>query len=370
MIAGGGIGTYLRNVVPAVAAVRPNWHVTALVRDAAPAPESLRHASNISIRRCDAPIYSMREQWSLREAIPADADLFWAPHYNIPLALPRRVPLAVTVHDVMHLTRPEYRASIAKRAYAHRMFQAVRARASAIVFDSSFTAGQFRRHVGEPTGTTSVVHLGVADDWRGTPPGPNRASSRPYVVFVGYHKPHKNLRGLLEAFGRIVDRVPHDLVIAGRSEGLATADKTLARAAAALGDRVTFTGEVDEATLRGCVAFADLLVQPSFDEGFGLPPLEAMAIGCACLVSTAGSLPEVCADAAAYCDPSDPGSIASAMLSLLADADARRRLVARGRSHSARFRWSDCAELTARVLTDAMLVRTHGQPSPAFTART
>jgi glycosyltransferase involved in cell wall biosynthesis len=281
--------------------------------------------------------------------------VFWSPHYNIPLALPRRIPLVATVHDVMHLTRPEYRDSVAKRAYARGMFRALRARASTILFDSAFTAEQFHRHVGAPKCATSVVHLGVADEWRGTPPAAKRTNPRPFVMFVGLHKPHKNLRGLLDAFGRIIDRVPHDLLIAGRSDGLATADRGLAHAAAALGDRVVFTGEIAEAELRGLVAAADLLVQPSFEEGFGLPPLEAMAVGCPCLVSRAGSLPEVCADAAAYCDPGDAISIADGMLRVLEDPGVRRRLIERGYEHSARYSWSRCADETASAIEKAMI---------------
>lgn len=358
MANGGGIGTYLRNLLPHVASLRPQWQFTLLVDGDSRQPSWIGE-SNIAARTCGAPIYSLREQWALRAACAVDADLFWSPHYNIPLSVPRRMRLAVTVHDIMHLTRPEYRVSVAKRVYTRVMFGAVRRHAALILFDSVFSARRFRQHVGPPVGITQVAELGVSDDWRAARSTQlARLCERPYVIFVGYQKPHKNLSGLLKAFGAIADKVPHDLVIVGRAGGLATPDLQVTRGAAALGDRVVFTGEVSDTELRAWVAHADLLVQPSFDEGFGLPPLEAMAIGCPCVVSNAGSLPEVCGDAAAYCDPYNPASIAEGIISVLGDDSYREQLVERGYARSQQFSWSRCADVTVGALEAALQART------------
>jgi glycosyltransferase involved in cell wall biosynthesis len=355
MMFGGGIGTYLRNLFPLVTQLRPNFRMTLLVPSGSGYRLAWVPSNAVEVVECAAPIYSIREQWALRAACPADASLVWSPHYNMPLALPRRTRLAVTVHDIMHLTRPEYRRSLTKRAYARAMFTAVRDRASLVLFDSKFVEEEFRKHVGDPRGITQVAPLGVSDDWRiGGGARPEVVGARPYIVFVGYHKPHKNLRGLLSAFQRVINRIPHNLLIAGRSEGLRTADAGIAAAAASLGDRVIFAGEIGPGELRGAVAHADLLVQPSFDEGFGLPPLEAMAMGCPCLVSRAGSLPEVCADAAAYCDAGDPASIADGIVALLDDGDLRQRLIQRGYERAAGYTWHRCADTTASALEGAM----------------
>jgi glycosyltransferase involved in cell wall biosynthesis len=342
----GGIGTYIRGVVPRIAALRQDWRISLIVKSRAIAgTPAWIDAPNVRFLPCDVPIYSVREQPALFAATPRDATVFWAPHYNLPLAV--RAPIVVTVHDVIHLARNEYRRRPLRRALARGMFAAVRRRARAILFDSAFTHEEFVRCVGQPVGASRVVHLGIGDEWRTAGCVPRQTQRpRPYIVYVGYRKPHKNLLGLLEAFRSLINDLPHDLVIVGRAEGLRTIAQRVNDTAAALTGRVVLTGEIDDETLRALVANAALLVQPSFYEGFGFPPLEAMAAGCPCVVSNAASLPEVCGDAAAYCNPDEPATIAAAIRDVLSSSAFRQELIDRGRSRAAMFTWQRCAEGT------------------------
>ena len=108
-----------------------------------------------------------------------------------------------------------------------------------------------------------------------------------------------------------------------------------------------------------------MLILPSFYEGFGFPPLEAMASGCPVVVSRAGSLPEVCGEAALYVDPGDPRGMAEAMMAVLTDAPLRQRLIGRGRERAAQFRWRESALRHLQVFEEVLAARS-GRKVGAF----
>ena len=299
----------------------------------------------------DAPIYGPREQLALASVAPR-ADLFWSPHYNIPLLRPTR--LAVTIHDVAHLAMPDASSGLLKRAYARFMFAQVRRRARSLLFDTAFSLEEFTRHVGAPRQPARVVHLAPADGWREAKVAhPERPIPEPYLVYVGNFKEHKNVPGLLRAFERARERIPHRLVLVGRRDGL-SADPKIPPLLQRMGNAVHATGELPAQEVRRYVAHADALVTASRYEGFGLPPLEAMAAGVPTLVSRAGSLPEICGDASLYCDPSDEPSVVRGLEQVATDAPLRAQLVARGRERAAAFSWNETARLTIEGLERAL----------------
>ncbi len=341
MLTASGIGTCLMNLVPRITAARPEWSFRLLGR-----PEELSNygwssAPNIAIVPFAPPIYGIAEQlrWPARSV--AGSDLLWSPHYNIPLRWRGR--LLVTVHDIAHLALPDIFRNPIHRGYATMMSQAVRRRADVIHFVSAFTQAEFIRSVGPPRGTSTVVHNGVDESWfRVEPPAGRR--ERPYLVYVGNVKPHKNLHRLLEAFALKMGELPHDLLIVGKREGFITGDGSIVGIAEQLGARVMFTGHVGDDALKETIAGADALVLPSFYEGFGLPPLEAMACGCPVLVARTASLPEVCGDAALYCDPFDVADMAKSLVQILTDEALRSTLRAKGRAQAASFTWETATE--------------------------
>lgn len=348
MLRHAGIGTYIRNVVPRVVARRPDWRFTFLASRRA-LPDWTLNARAL-VRPCSSDIYTIAEQVELPLKTPRSAALFWSPHYNVPVF--SRAPLVVTVHDVCHLAMPDIYGGAARGAYARYMFGTVRRRAREIVFDSDFTRSEFVRHVGEPARSTTAL-LGVDHVWRAAI-GSARPHPRPYVLFVGSGKPHKNLVALIKAFEMSrMALAGHDLVLLGSFQQRTIDDDALGLANM-LGARVRLVHDADDASVRAFVAGAAALVLPSLYEGFGLPALEAMAAGCPCLVSNVASLPEVCGDGALYCDPKDPADIARQLVRLVSDGELRARLVSAGRLRADRFDWDVTAERTASVLDRAL----------------
>jgi len=349
MLRHAGIGTYIRNVVPRVIAAHPNWRFTLLA-----APQAFpdwQTNGNTVVTTCASDIYTVREQLEIPLRIPRRADLFWSPHYNVPVL--SRLPLVVTVHDVCHLAMTELYGGAARSAYAKFMFGAVRHRASEILFDSDFTRTEFIRHVGEPRRATTAL-LGVDAVWR-LAGETVRPHERPYVLFVGSAKPHKNLGALLEAFGMSREEIPdHDMVLLGSFRRQRTIDSTAIAHANSLGDRVRIVADLGDEAVRAYVAHAAALVLPSLYEGFGLPAVEAMAAGCPCLVSNAASLPEVCATGALYCDPTNPADIARQLVRLLSDTELRATLVRAGRLRAAALDWDETARHTTSALNRAL----------------
>jgi glycosyltransferase involved in cell wall biosynthesis len=342
-----GIGTYLRNVLPRLVPLYRGGGVR-LIGDA---DELSRHAwargDGVAIIDCRDPIYSLREQLRLPRLIPADCPLLWSPHFNVPLFY--RGTLLVTIHDVLHLARPQYMPGIHKRLFARALLSGVRRKASAVICNSRFTASELMRVVGVPAAKIEVIYLGVDESWFAVERGA-RPHDKPYFVFVGNVKAHKNVAGLIDAFARITAKVPHDLVIVGRTEGFITADVGARARAAPLSGRVRFAGLVDDALLRRYVAWADALVLPSHYEGFGLPPLEAMACGCPAIVSDRASLPEICGDAALYCNPDDADDIAARMLEAATSEATRARLREQGLARAREFTWDRCARETVALI--------------------
>jgi glycosyltransferase involved in cell wall biosynthesis len=286
-------------------------------------------------RPMQSRIYTVRELLEVPLRIPRSADIVWSPNYNAPLVSPGR--LVVTIHDTCHLALPELFGGLVKQTYARFMFGNVRRRAHHVICDSEFTAREVENRVGIERSRLSVVYPGASTEWPAvTPP---RIPGRPYILYVGNVKPHKNLGRLLEAFQRLAARIPHDLVIVGKREGFATPDRAVGQDAAALGDRVRFTGEVSDAALRDFYAGSDLLVFPSLYEGFGFSPLEAMAAGIPVAASHAASIPEVCGPAAFYFDPYSVDDMVNVIEHGLSDEPARAAMRIAGVAVVGRYSW-------------------------------
>lgn len=351
MIRASGIGTYISELLPRLIAARPELGFALLGSVSLLQELPWTRTSNVRIIEMDVPIYSMREQIALARRVPPDSSVFWSPHYNIPLVWRGR--LVVTVHDVAHLALPHIFGGFHRQAYARFMLRRISRSANSILTPSEFTRMEFERLVGVPRGRLEVVHNGVNQEWFNVAPSPS-PHPKPYLLYVGNVKPHKNLGRLVEAFGQLASRIPCDLLILGKDEGLRTGDSAVPVTAGRLGPRVQLVGAVPQGLLRRYVAHAEALVLPSLYEGFGLTPLEAMACGRPTIVARAASLPEVCGDAACYFDPLDSTSIAEAILLVLQDAKLQETLRCRGLERARRFTWERSAQATLAIL-DGML---------------
>jgi len=355
MVLAAGIGTYLRQLVPRARQALPGFDLCLLGNLETLQRFEWTQQSGVTLVDCRAPIYSLREQIEIPSKIPSNTDLFWSPHYNIPLLFRGR--LLVTVHDTFHLAMPQFVRGRHQQAYAWLMFRAIRRKACAIFVVSPFGKNQLMTFCPNGTQPVIVTPNGVDESWARFSKEP-RPHEKPYLLFVGNLKPHKNLVRLLEAIESIQSRVPHDLIIVGRSEGLITADHEVRNRASGLGDRVRFVGELDhdDLLLRRYYAWADLLVLPSLYESFGLPALEAMACGCPVVLSNVGGMPETYREAAVYCDPLNSYDMAAQILRVLTDREVRTRLIEQGQQCARRLNWEGTAAQVAMVITQ-LLVR-------------
>ena len=338
-----GIGRYLRNVVPLLLPQLKYDRMRILGRRDHLDGEPWLADSRIQFVEETAGLHSLAEQSIPLRHRFGRKDLLWVPHFNVPLMY--RGPLIVTMHDIAPLALPQILNSALKRRFARLAIEHA-AQADAILCDSLFTYSELQRFLNTPASRLQVIHPGLDANWP-THAAPHlEADGVPYVLFVGNVKPNKNLSLLLAAFRKIADRVDFRLLLAGRTHGLGTSDKAVLLDAEAFGDRVRFTGEITDQELHTLYAGARALCLPSRYEGFGLPLLEAMALDCPVLSSTAGSLPEVAGDAALFFSPDDETQLANLLLqtSDVASMDDLRR---RGRDRLANFSFTQCAAATA-----------------------
>jgi glycosyltransferase involved in cell wall biosynthesis len=298
-----------------------------------------------------ARVYSVKEQIAFKRLGITRDQIWWSPHYNIPLF--HRGTQVTTIHDLAHLALPQFFGAWKKQLYSKLMFEAAARKSHSIICVSQFTADELLRLTGADHRKLHVIHNGVDEKWFDPEHG-ERPSERPYLLHVGNVKAHKNFQRLIEAFKKIQGRYDVDLMLVGRKEGFLAGDSAELDMTGVAEGRLQFTGHVSDSLLRRYYAHAEALVFPSLYEGFGLPPLEAMASGCPVVASHAASIPEVCGEAAIYCDPLSVDDIADKIkLALELKGNERHTLLENARTHAARFSWKRCARQTWEILQNA-----------------
>ena len=346
-----GIGRYIRDVVPALVGEMPNVYFY-LIGPQNTHDEFFGHSSgNFEIINCGSPIYSVAEQISLKRKIPRDVDVFWSPHYNIPVFYCGK--LLVTVHDVFHLAMSDM-LPLHQKIYSRLMFNALKNKADAVISVSSFSKEELIRFTDIPGDKIQVVHNGLRSFWLSQEKSKN-PPAKPYLLYVGNVKPHKNIKRLLQAFKKIAQDFAHDLVIVGKKSGFITGESNLAQEYSGLEDRVHFTGLITDEELKYYYQNSTLFVFPSTYEGFGFPPLEAMASGAPVLAAGIGAVKEVCGDAVLYCDPYDADDISEKIQFMLKNTAARNQFVVEGWMKAQKYTREKCVHETRRVL-ERMLV--------------
>lgn len=339
-----GIGVYLRNLAPLCMELLADVATFRLLDyDGA---FSVPQGISWEAVPFDAPIYSIAEQYHMPPLLRG-CNALWLPHYPVPLLA--RIPLVATIHDVAHLALPDLFTGIQK-VYARLMFQAVRRKAAELFFVSEFSRQEFLRLVGAPRGGMTVTHNGIAQDWFNLPLAYEPAHPQ-YFLAIGNIKPHKNIQLLCRSFAKIAEQCNADLVLAGEYSGFRSAEASTETLAAICPDRIRFTGLVDQEALVRLMRGATALVFPSRYEGFGLPPLEALAAGVPVIASDIPPVREVCDGHVLYFSPDSEEQLAQSMLETLAlSSQERRQRSEAGQAHARYFSWSRAAETTAQVL--------------------
>jgi glycosyltransferase involved in cell wall biosynthesis len=272
--------------------------------------------------------------------------------YLAPPRLP--CPAVVTLHDILHETNPEFYPGTLRRLMA-LLYPPSARRAAAVITGSEYSRREITARYRVPGERVHVTPYAADEAFSPQAPEACLAVTRRYgitgryILFVGRIEPRKNIPGLVEAFSMLAadGATGHTLVVAGMMDDLFR--DFHARTTARFGSRVLFTGKVAPEDLPGLYAGADLFAYPSFAEGFGLPPLEAMACGTPVVASNTTSIPEVVGDAGLLVAPDDTAELARAMGRVLTDADLHAQLRGKGLEQARLFSWERTARQTLAI---------------------
>ena len=308
-------------------------------------------AGPFNYRHVPGPPGTWWEQIHLPRAVNQDAlDVFFAPAYSASLRI--TVPIVVTMHDVSFAAHPEWfrwREGIRRRWLAARTMR----RARAVITVSDFSRQEILRHYDVHADQVHVVRSGVHIMADGLP------STTPLVLYVGSLFNRRHLPTLIQAFAKVRMRVPDaELVIVGNDQTYPKQDLLAVAQAAGVRDHVVLRAYVPEAELRALYQRARAFVFLSEYEGFGMPPLEALASGVPIVVADTALARELYGEVASLVDPNDVEGVATAIVRLLTDKALRERVLRRAAALVQTFSWKQAADQTLAVLDRAAQYRT------------
>jgi glycosyltransferase involved in cell wall biosynthesis len=361
-----GVGVYAREVIRRLPSVDARTRYTAWVLDARGALDRRRffadvaglseHRTPIPARVFDRAVARLelpRIEWFVR------FDVLFAPNFVPP---PTRAPrLVVTLHDLAFWLMPETAPHAV--AWWRRAVERAVATAARVIVPSEATKADLVRLYELDGDRVEVIPLAVDHDrFRPPPAEAVRAARRrlglpePYLLFMGLDR-RKNLPAVLAALDRLPEADRPALALAGarpwEPDGRDPTEAALREASAAARSRVVRLGYLSPALAPAVLGGASALVFPSRYEGFGLPVLEAMAVGTPVVTSKVSSIPEIADGAALLVDPDDPDAIADAIARVTSDDALRRRLREAGLERAASYTWDETARRTAAVLRAA-----------------
>ena len=368
-----GVGEYARQLVSGLLALKRETALPLDVtifssswKDRLALPEGMNGVTVID-QRIPVSLLNFtwhRFGWPVVEALTDG--LYDVVHSLHPLLLPSRwAAQVITIHDLYFLAHPERTRAEIRRDYAP-LAQVHAERADCIVVPSHFTAREVERHF-RIGADRIVICPPSAPPWRPRSAAPGDGC----ILFVGTLEPRKNVGTLLDAYARLADRTPSggagairplpELVLAGAAQPEASTWLDRLKHPPLVG-RVRHIGYVDPSKRRQIYEGALMLVQPSFEEGFGLPALEAMAAGVPVVAANRGAAPEVVGEAGLLVDPEDPVQMAAAISRLLDEPGLAAACTKAGVARAARFGPSAMAERALKAY--GLAIDAHARRSP------
>jgi glycosyltransferase involved in cell wall biosynthesis len=356
MISNTGIGRWLQNVVVHLMKVKSDHEITVLVnRDS-------EHIRSFGVQtrqlRISMPIYSVREQIVFPLLLAnRRPDVVHFPNFNVPLV--DRTPTVLTLCDLIYYIFPQACPSWIGHRYARFMIRMAARKARRIITISEYSKRDLTRHLGCPQEKIAVVYPAIdpavfrSQDSALVEAVKRRFGiQRPYLFYTGNHEARKNLQRLVDAYRNLPNQKKFQLVMGGRIDHRRQGFYDGFSDLVANGD-VILCGEIPESDLPPLYAGADLFVFPSEYEGFGLPPLEAMAAGVPVVCSGATSLPEVVGDAAVLFEPDKTGELIAAITQVLDSKLLASELREKGLARVRHFSWDVAAQQIMRIYEQA-----------------
>jgi glycosyltransferase involved in cell wall biosynthesis len=355
-----GIGTYIRNLLLGLARRDEDTEYIVLCQPA-DGDSVMELGANFRAVPETARPYSIREQISVPIILARErAHLLHEPHYVLPPAT--RCRSVVTIHDCIHLMFPQYLPGAIARVYARTMMWSAARMSDRVLTVSEASKRDILRFFDIPPEKVHVIYNAIDERFL-VPPDEERMElvrqrfqlHHPFVLYVGNIKPHKNLERLIDAFRRTraggLDELR--LVIVGDELSKYPALRQAVHRHR-LEKIVRFLGFQPHETLAAIYRLARVFAFPSLYEGFGLPPLEAMACGTPVVTSNVSSLPEVAGGAALLVDPYDPVSIADGLTRAVSDEPLRNELTCRGLARARDFSWEHAVAAIHGIYMDVL----------------
>lgn len=287
-------------------------------------------------------------------------DLFWGPNYSIPLIRPKKTKAVITVHDMVSFVYPE---TLPAKTVIHNRFglPMYLHHADYVITESESTKRDILRFLDYPHSRVDITLLGVNQRFFQNISERDQILRKhdidfPYILSVGTIEPRKNLIGVIQAFFRLLKghTVEHRLVVVGANGWKYSAVYELLESHPELKERIYFLGYVPDEDLPALYQGASLFVYPSFYEGFGLPPLEAMASGVPVIASNVSSIPEVVGDAGLLVNPYSIDEMANAIERILTNQELAYTLSKTGLERARTFTWDRTAKQTLSIFEKIM----------------
>lgn len=341
-----GIGTYIQNLVPRLLLIMKHIDFLIIVKNDSNFCK-FNVCQNSYFLEAPGRMYSILENLQLWLILPKNANLYFATHYASPFFRDTRV--LVMLHDVLHL-RPEYlKLAFYKRIVAKLYIKFIMKRSDLVLTNSIFSKEEIVKFFDKYSWKIIPIYLGVAPYWFSSCKQLKQKTG--FIVVHGNQKLHKNIIRLVRAFALIKDDVTQNLLIVGKANGVHSFEVRKELDRIGLNNRVFLTGFKSSYDLVNLVAAADCFVFPSLYEGFGLPPLEAMASGCPVVAADIPAVREVCGEAAIYFNPLNEIDISMSLLRVLKNDDLQRSLSLSGIKRAKFFTWERTVQETSKVIS-------------------
>lgn len=371
---GKGLGRYTQEVVDNVIAIFSDTKELNFVIFLSSENFSEFDCDGIKVKKVliKARWYTLAEQLEIPYRLWQEKiDLMHFPHFNVPILTP--IPFIVTIHDLILTKFPTHRATTLRPFFywlkdkAYRLVISLAViRAKKIITVSEFTKNDLiEQFKVEPT-KILVTYEGVANLTKdkeslfSMPPEQQNILaqyhiSTPFLLYVGNAYPHKNLEGLINIYSKLkTQHADLRLVLVGKEDYFYNRVQDFAKShnfwqANNVNSPVVFPGYIPDEDLKIIFETASTYIFPSLYEGFGLPPLEAMAHGCPVVSSNRASMPEILGEAALYFDPENEDQAVTVINELLNNPEQRNKMINLGYAQAKKYSWRDCANLTSQV---------------------